>query len=226
MRLDPHHPPIFDYLLGSAQFGMENFEEAARFFATATKRNPDYEYAFVGLAAAYGHLGRKQDAFSAIARYNDLRVGRGGVPITISTAPRGGFIRSADLERFRDGLRLAGVPELLSIGEFARQNRLTVDEVRTLIFGHRLHGRPLWTGEERDASVTPDGAVALSGDWGLLGGGPLTGGSARFDGDQLCYRFDLVSYCGDVFRNPGGTRAKENEFIWYNGEAFTFSPIE
>ena len=226
MRLDPHYPPIFDYLFGSAQFGMENFEEASGSFATATRRNPEYEYAFAGLAAAYGHLGRKQDAVLAIARYNDLIVGRGGVPLTIGTAPRCGFIRSADVERFQEGLRLAGVPELLPSGEFATQNRLTADEIRTLIFGRRLHGRSIWTGEQRDASITSDGVVALSGGWGLLGGGPLTGGSARFDGDQLCYKFDLVSYCGDVFRNPGGTRAKENEFIWYNGEAFTFSPIE
>jgi adenylate cyclase len=226
MRLDPHYPPIFDYLFGSAQFAMENFEEAAGSFATATRRNPEYEYAFAGLAAAYGHLGRRQDGASAIAQYNDLRVGRGGVPLTIGTAPTCGFIRSADVERFHKGLRLAGVPESLPSGEFATQNRLTVDEIRTLIFGRRLHGRSLWTGEARDASLTSDGAVALSGNWGLLGGGPLTGGSARFDGEQLCYKFDVVSYCGDVFRNPGGTRTKENEFIWYNGEAFTFSPIE
>jgi hypothetical protein len=103
---------------------------------------------------------------------------------------------------------------------------LTVDEVRTLIFGHRLHGRSLWTGEERDASITSDGVAALSGDWGLLGGGPLSGGNVRFDGDRLCYQFDLVSYCGDVLRNPGGTRAKANEFIWFNGEPFTFSPMD
>ena len=55
---------------------------------------------------------------------------------------------------------------------------------------------------------------------------PLTDGSARIDGDQLCYEFDLVRYCGDVLRNPRGTRAKKNEFIWYNGEAFTFSLTE
>ena len=94
---------------------------------------------------------------SAVARYNDLRVGRGGVPITIDTAPRCGFIRSADVERFRNGLRLAGVPELLSTGEFATQNTLTADEIRAVIFNHRLHGRSLWTGEERVASVTMDG---------------------------------------------------------------------
>ena len=160
MRLDPHYPPMFDYLLGSAQFGMENFEAAAGAFATATRRNPEYEYAFAGLAAAYGHLDRKQHAESAIARYNDLRVGRGGVPLTIGTAPTCGFTRSVDLQRLQDGLRLAGVPDLLSTGEFATQNRLAADEVRALIFGHRLHGRSLWTGEERDASVSIDGVVA------------------------------------------------------------------
>jgi TolB-like protein/Tfp pilus assembly protein PilF len=226
MRLDPHYPPIFDYLLGSAQFGMESFEAAAGSFATAIQHNPDYEYALAGLAAAYGHLGRSQDAASAIARYNDLRVGRGGVPLTVGTAPRCGFVRSADVERLRDGLRLAGVPEFLSIGEFATQNRLTAGEIRRLVFGRRLHGRSLWTGEERVASITSNGIVGLSGDWGLLGGGPLTGGTVRFEGDRLCYKFDLVSYCGDLFRNPGGTMAKENELIWYNGDAFTFSSID
>ena len=163
---------------------------------------------------------------SAIARYDDLRVRRGGVPLTIGTAPSCGFTIRADVQRLRDGLRLAGVPEFLSSGEFAAQNRLAVDEIRALIFGHRLRGRSPWSGEERVASVSSDGVVALSGDWGLLGGGPLTGGSVRFGDDQLCYKFDLVSYCGDVLRNPGGTKAKENEFIWYSGEAFTFSPIE
>jgi TolB-like protein/class 3 adenylate cyclase len=226
IRLDPHYPPMFDYFLGSAHYGTGNFEAAAASYASAAERNPEYGYAFVGLAAAYGQLGRNQDAAAAIARYNELRVGRGGVPLTIGTAPTCGFTLRADVERFRGGLRLAGVPEFLSDGAFATQNRLAVDEMRALILGRRLHGRSLWTGEERKASISSDGVVALSGDWGLLGGGPLSGGSIRFDGDRLCYKFDVVSYCGDVFRNPGGTRAKENEFIWYNGEAFTFSPIE
>ena len=226
IRLDPHYPPMFDYFLGSAHYGTGNFEAAAASYASAAERNPEYGYAFVGLAAAYGQLGRNQDAAAAIARYDDLSVRRGGVPLTIGTAPSCGFTLRADVERLRNGLRRAGVPEFLYAGEFATQNRLAVDEIRALIFGRRLHGRSLWTGEERVASVTMDGVVALSGDWGLLSGSPLIGGSARIDGDQLCYEFDLVRYCGDVFRNPGGTRAKKNEFIWYNGEAFTFSLTE
>ncbi len=226
MRLDPHYPPIFNYFLGLAQFRMGKFEEAAASFATAARLNPEHEYAFAALAAAYGHLGRREDAMSAIARYNDLRVGRGGIPLSIASAPGCCFSIRADLRELQTGLRLAGVPEFLFSGEFATRNRLTADEVRALVFGHRLHGRSLWTGEERVASIAGDGTAALSGNWGLLGGAPLTGGMARFDGKQLCYKFDVVSYCGDVFRNPGGTRAKENEFIWYNGEAFTFSQLE
>ena len=226
IRLDPHYPAMFDYILGSAQYGAGDFEAAAASYATATERNPEYGYAFVGLAAAYGHLGRRQDAASAIAWYDDLAVRRGGVPLTIGTAPTLGFTIPADVQRLRDGLRLAGVSESLLGGAFAAQNSLTVDEIRTLIFGRRLRGRSLWTGEEREASISSDAVVALSGDWGLLGGGPLSGGSIRFDGDRLCYQFDLVSYCGDVLRNPGGTRAKENEFIWYSGQLFTFSPME
>jgi adenylate cyclase len=137
-----------------------------------------------------------------------------------------GFAVRDGIQRLWAGLRLAGVPEFLFSGEFAAQNMMTAGEIRTLIFGHRLHGRSLWHGEERFASVTTDGIVTLSGDWGLLGTGPWIDGRTRFEKAQLCYTFDFMSYCGDVFRNPGATRAKENEFIWYNGEAFTFSVFE
>lgn len=228
MRLDPHYPPRFEYFLGLAQFALERFDEAAAAFATATRLNPEYENAFAALAAAYGHLGRKQDAASAIARYNEIMVERGGVPIEIgrSTYYNYIYVLGAGVRRLQDGLRLAGAPEFLFKSEFAEANRLTVDEIRMLVFGHRLRGRSIDTGEERVASVSIDGVAALSGSWGLLGGGPLTGGSAQFEGDQLCYKFDFVSYCGEVFRNPGGSEVRENEFIWYNAEAFTFSQIE
>ena len=125
---------------------------------------------------------------------------------------------------------MAGVPEYCSNGEFADQNRLTADEVRSLMFGHRLHGRSKEAGRfvesvERAAIFTTDGIVSMSGDWvsGIL---PLTGGTARFKGNELCTQFGSQIYCGAVLRNPGGTRAKENEFIWHTSEAFTGSQVE
>ena len=107
----------------------------------------------------------------------------------------------------------------MTAGEFAKQNRLTAEEVRGLFLGHRLRGRSLWTGEERSASVTQDGRATISGDWGNFAGGMID-----FKGDQVCF---YGNYCGSVFRNPGAPKAKENEYIWHDQrQAYTFSQIE
>ncbi|HUL05408.1 MAG TPA: adenylate/guanylate cyclase domain-containing protein [Candidatus Acidoferrum sp.] len=225
MRLDPRHPPAFHYFLGMAQFASENFDEAAASLETATRLNRDDEYPFAALGATYGHLGRKGDAQSAIARFDDIWVERGGIPLTIDAMPWLGFARAADLQRLRTGFRLAGVPETLFGSEFAARNRIPADEIRTLFFGHRLHGRRLWLEEEHAASVTAQGAAEMSGDW-VMGGGDATDGIAVFDGDELCLKFGVISYCGLVLRNPGGTKAKENEFIWLLGAGSTFSQTD
>ena len=60
IRLDPQS----DYLsqLGYAQFHLKRYDEAAATLLQATRRNPDFEWSFLLLAAAYGHLGREQEA--------------------------------------------------------------------------------------------------------------------------------------------------------------------
>jgi TolB-like protein/class 3 adenylate cyclase len=225
MRLDPHYPPTFLWFLGHAQFGAEDYNAAAESLEGVAKLDPG-EAELAMLAATYGHLGRMEEAKDAIARLNDFRVKAGGVPLTVFDSPNFRFSKSTDRNKVKKGFRLAGVPETFASGEFAGHNRLTADEIRSLVIGHRLHGRSLWTGEERAASITKDGVVDLTGDWGLLSGSPSTGGIAKIDDKYLCYKFGVLNYCGDVLRNPGGTKTKENEFIWYNGEAFTFSQVE
>ena len=76
--------------------------------------------------------------------------------------------------------------------------------------------------------ITKEGVATLSDDWASLGGGTMAGCSVRFDGDEVCFLWQgTVSYCGTVFRNPGGLEAKENEFIWSHGDrAFTFSQVD
>jgi tetratricopeptide (TPR) repeat protein len=73
IRLDPHNPPSYLITLGAAQFGLEQFEEAAATFERAVKRNPENEIPFIYLASAYGHQGRIEDADDTIERANDLR---------------------------------------------------------------------------------------------------------------------------------------------------------
>ena len=83
MRLDPHHPPSFLITLGAAQFGVEQFAEAAATFERAIKRNPDNEIPLIYLASSYGHLGRMTEAEAAIEAANDVRAGLGMGDLTL-----------------------------------------------------------------------------------------------------------------------------------------------
>jgi tetratricopeptide (TPR) repeat protein len=220
LRLDPSPPSSFDYILGRALFALEQFEAAATSAERATRLNSDEDYAFLLLAATYGHLGRKAEAMAAVARFNELRIHRGFIPTAIDTAPSMSMRLDSDIKRFHDGLRMAGVPESLfdPDGEFASQNRLNAEEAQRLLVGHKLRGRSIWSGELYTESTTADGLSTRSGAWGNFSGLKLQ----ATDG-QVCFK----KLCGSVFRNPGGLVSKENEYIWYDGSGtFTFSQIE
>ena len=212
MRLDPHHPPYFLNSLGMAQYKLQQFEDAAVSFQQVIRLDAD-EIPLLWLAATYAHLGRNKDAKTAVNEHDKLAVGRGGVPAAINTS----------IPHIRDGLKLAGVPALLSESDFATAHRINADEARRLFLGHRLRGRTLRTGAEHEANVTPDGSATLKGDWATFPTGTI-----RFERDAVCLVWsDIGKSCGGVSRNPGGTRAKENEFIWFLSQgAMTFSQID
>ena len=225
LRVDPHPPAAFFYYLGLAQFCAGKYDDAAASLEKVMRLNPDYEYPFLVQTATYGYLGRKQEAQLAMARYDEMRVQHGFIPTTIETMP-GLYIRQTTcIQSFRKGLRLGGVPEFLFNSEFAKQNKLTADEVRTLAFGHRLEGRDLWTGKNRAASIAPDGAANFSGDWNSIIPGE---GVIEFHDDEFCYAWTGGrTFCGTIYRNPGGMKARENEFFWSTGEHdFTLSQVQ
>jgi TolB-like protein/class 3 adenylate cyclase/tetratricopeptide (TPR) repeat protein len=228
MRLDPHYPSIFLYYLALAQFAQERFDDAARSLEQAIARNPDDQFSLLLLTAAYGYLSRIPDAKSALAAHNEISIRRGYIPTSIQTASRLLRMRAPDYDRFTRGLRLAGVPEYLLTGEFAAANQLKAGNIRARLFGHRLHGRD-WagdfyaTGAEYDAMISAGGRITMTGLWGNV-----TDADTSFDGDKFCYvPSTAAKICGDMFRNPGGTRALQNEMIWnVRGRTFTFSLIE
>jgi TolB-like protein/class 3 adenylate cyclase len=111
MRLNPHFPPMYLRALGSAQFGMEQFEEAAASYEEAIKRDPNEDWQYFEIAGTYGQLGREAEAKYALKTFNELRAKAGEfLGFTLQTVGLWGFKEQKDIERWREGLRRAGVP--------------------------------------------------------------------------------------------------------------------
>ncbi|MEE9250104.1 MAG: rhodanese-like domain-containing protein, partial [Alphaproteobacteria bacterium] len=104
MRLDPRYPPSYLIALGRAKFAMERFEDAAATLERAVKRNIDNEWAWIYLAATYGHLGRKKEGQSAIETFNVLRADAGLHELNLKTIDLARFGVSSNQERVRSGL--------------------------------------------------------------------------------------------------------------------------
>jgi adenylate cyclase len=224
LRLDPHPPPVFVFYQGWSAFAQGRLAEAATAFETATDLDPDNPWPWLYLVATYGSSGRSEAAQVALAEFDALRIGQGGIPLTLDCyyLQGGAFYLTPGTFDLREGLRLAGVPRWLEAPVF-EPRKLGAAEVDSLFFGHRLHGRSLESGEEHGASITADGSAMMFGDWGF------GNGSARLEGDGLCFEWTGGhTNCGMVYRNPGGTRIKENEFVWFShaGGGFPFSQVD
>ncbi len=110
MRLSPRDPLtwVFQTYIGVAHFTAGRDEEAVLWLRRGVQRRPDYDHGHRLLAAALGHLGRIEEAQSALAEAHRIR------PEFSGSQWRQTF-SSADhsfRKRIADGLRLAGDPSL------------------------------------------------------------------------------------------------------------------
>jgi tetratricopeptide (TPR) repeat protein len=106
MRLDPKHPDWFYWSLGFAQLFNGECEAAAASILSMAKT--PYR-ANRTLAAAYVCLGRTEDAKAAIAKLLEKEPGHTISQVRAKMQAR--FTDQAELERWLDALRVAGLPE-------------------------------------------------------------------------------------------------------------------
>ncbi len=129
MRLDPLFLGEYLTWLGLAEIGQERHAAAAKTLRDAVSKNPDNDVALVLLISALGHQGRLDEAGAYLNRLNQFRASYQaeltesaqdrivGVdtllvgPLMLSDTNYWLFKNSSDRHRFREGLRLAGVPE-------------------------------------------------------------------------------------------------------------------
>ena len=104
MRLDPLHPPLWDFYTGRALVHLGRYEEALTSFDTALRRAPFFGHIQLYKAAAWAHLGRPDEARAALS-VPALYASIGDIRRLDS------YMESIEFDRFIEGLRKAGLPE-------------------------------------------------------------------------------------------------------------------
>jgi TolB-like protein/class 3 adenylate cyclase/tetratricopeptide (TPR) repeat protein len=127
MRLDPHYPDYYFTRLGRAQYDLGQYAEAAVTLESSVRRNPQDDRAFIFLAAAYGHLGRIEEARSAVRSANTIREGNGWSELIRADINHWKWV--SDRKNLQDGLAKAGVEH----GRQWADRIVTVDAVADLI---------------------------------------------------------------------------------------------
>lgn len=231
IRLDPTAaggwPNYRKYLAGLAAFGEERFADAINLLETIDLQSPDSGPKFFGLQvllSAYGHLGRQTEIAATRTKLETVFKERHepGHYNRLVAQTYLGFKNKADLVRLLDGLRKADVPEFPSEVEARTADRLTVEEMHSLIFGHELQGRQI----EPDAAeyhriTAADGTTTLT-----LGSNTRHGTSWMQEG-ALCVAYVNAFTCGVVLRDPSGTRGQSNEYdLIFQDSRYEFSIVK
>jgi adenylate cyclase len=220
------------YLMGGlAEFSMGRYAEAA---AILEKLEPergvtsfwDFWGNYDGLrllVSAYGHLGRNADADAIKEKLKPLiaDVDDGGFT-GLHVMGEFPFRNFADAERLLEGLRKAGVPELPNGVDSKSKDRLTGAEIKALVFGHSIEGRERETGNAYRRQTAMDGTA------------DVTVGAQAFrfvttvEGGFFCgWAANAGRGCAAMFRNPGGTREKRNEYLFIRPwNSFEFSVVK
>jgi adenylate cyclase len=107
MRLDPHNPARYLYLLGLGHFAMGQLEEAVTSIQKALRLNPERLEMAAALAAAYTHLGLDKRARAALDNYKKGWF----TPLTLREVMYFYPFKDPEVaDRFAEGLLKAGLP--------------------------------------------------------------------------------------------------------------------
>ena len=108
-RLNPYFPAHYSFVLGLAHFTLEDYEQAASLLKEAMERNPEDLDFRVPLIAAYGHLGRTEDATVIISGLNEVLRKRNVLAYRADRVWGWPYRDANDSRRLFDGLIKAGV---------------------------------------------------------------------------------------------------------------------
>jgi len=216
-RLDPSPNANILLLSGYVYLLNKEYEKALSVFTRGREKTKNSVWGLSGSIAANGYLG---DVISAKTGFNEWykawpAYSQKYVETNIV------FWSEAARNTFLEGLRRAGVPVWphAYVGDEAQ--RLTTAEIESEIIGQKTTGTTKTMGKYENNFKTPD-------RWTFESAYVNTGGVLSVENDTLCQFTDGAprnfKFCSPIYRNPGGTKEAQNEYVMPNNyEIYYFS---
>jgi TolB-like protein/DNA-binding SARP family transcriptional activator len=228
------------YLMGLAEFHLENPQMAVRHVEQAIRQAPGNEADFSGLlAAAYGSLGLTEQAEKAFEAYSQGFLNRPalawsagsvafsnprfhtwrriGLAWSVYSFP---FAEGEVLERLAAGLATAGAPRgvggYLSLDE---ANRLSGPEIERLLLGKEIKGKDFWLSEFAWRQERSHGGEVTHAGYPVHAGLPeAAAGVARIEDDRLCEQWPSLTtafeICVVLFRvSDSNARVRWGDYV-------------
>ncbi len=205
LRMDPKPSPQFRADLGWVLFHNHDYERAIEELEKARDAGVDY---IETLAAVYVKLGRLAEAQETARKL--VKLG-GAINLEFFRVQYSHFRRKEDLEQLIDALREAGVPEWPYGYQGRPEHRLDGKEIAALTFGRT------WIGVgDNDRPFVQE--ISQNGTHAYRDTLTLITGAISVEGNMLCQQNEALfmgrKHCGYVYRNPDGTAAAKDEYIY------------
>ncbi len=202
---------------------MGNLDEAATLFVKACRLTPEARGWTVWLIATFGLLGREKEAHLVLDTYKKRMGFEPYLPNVMDNCP---FKDRSVADRFAEGLIKGGIKGKPSgYWPAFKENKLTGEEIKRLLFGAKTTGIDLWDGQQwwidrkKNGEFTWRGSGQISSDTGM----------SRIEGDMICAKFQKrlwrVEFCATVFRNPRGTYDRKDEHFLCTDIGFSPFPL-
>jgi TolB-like protein/Flp pilus assembly protein TadD len=222
-RLNPYYPADYVFYTGVVEFGQERYEAAIVSLENAHKLARDNPGVLMFLIATYGYLARTDDANAMMKKFRNLASMRSMEWIfsaTVRDVNVWHFKRPEDAERLRAGLRRAGLPEFEAEWDLARDNRLSGERIRSLLFDHKIRGHH------------PVSRIEFTIAWGESGGFTARGlwndsGISQIEDYRLCNEWKKYRRsCAVVYQGAAeGNAAADVYTLVQRSGAYPFSIV-
>ena len=195
---------------GVVNVAQGQFEEAIPFLERALKLNPKGTHIYRILAAAYAQTGRVQDAKKLLDKgFKAWSPEMKNLRFVMCYSPNSDL---QSLEWLAEGYLKASLPgEPSGFFKIFPDQKLTGEEIRNLVFGHKVTGVALRSGKPWWLERNSDGEATIRN------GDDSDTGRSWIENDMVCDQWDNLYEglrdCWPVFRNPEGRPEKNDEYL-------------